>query len=345
MLRFLNDYQHGAHPQVMQHLQEINAQAFPGYGEDAICRRAADTIRAWTGCADAVVHFITGGTQANLTVIASLLRPHQGVIAAATGHIHVHETGAVEATGHKVLAVDNAQGKVTAQAVRTLVHTHRMDEAFEHTVQPGMVYISHTTELGTIYQLEELQSLSQACRELGLPLFVDGARLGYGLTAEGADVNIHDIAKLADVFTIGGTKQGALFGEAIVFTNPALAKDFRYHLKQRGGMLAKGWLLGAQFEALLKDDLYLSLSRHANTLALMLRDGLAAQGWRLHGRSPSNQQFVWLPTTVVNKLREHCAFGTLEHGEGECMVRFCTSWATKEDDVRALLDVLSHLRA
>ena len=224
MLRFLNDYQHGAHPQVMQQLQEINGQAFPGYGEDVICRRAADTIRAWTGCADAAVHFITGGTQANLTVIASLLRPHQGVIAAATGHIHVHETGAVEATGHKVLTVDNAQGKVTAQAVRTLVHTHRMDEAFEHTVQPGMAYISHTTELGTIYQLEELQALSQACRELGLPLFVDGARLGYGLTAEGADVNIHDIARLADVFTIGGTKQGALFGEAIVFTNPALAR-------------------------------------------------------------------------------------------------------------------------
>jgi threonine aldolase len=175
-------------------------------------------------------------------------------------------------------------------------------------------------------------------------LFLDGARLGYALAAEDAPAP-EAIAAACDVFTVGGTKQGALFGEAVVITNPALQRDFRYALKQRGGMLAKGWLMGAQFEALLKDDLYLSLSQHANTLALMLRDGLAAQGWRLHGHSPSNQQFVWLPSQVVDKLRAHCAFGTLAHGEGECMVRFCTSWATKEDDVRALLDVLLHLRA
>ncbi|NLB37928.1 MAG: aminotransferase class I/II-fold pyridoxal phosphate-dependent enzyme [Clostridiales bacterium] len=344
MLPFLNDYQHGGHPAVLAYLQSIQGQAFPGYGEDAICSAAADRIRAWVGIKGAPVHFVSGGTQANLTVIASLLRPHEGVIAATTGHINAHETGAVEATGHKVLTVENAQGKVTADAVREVVTSHANDEAFEHIVKPSMVYVSHTTELGTIYQRAELEALSTTCRALGLPLYLDGARLGYGLTAEGGDLTIADVARLTDVFTIGGTKQGALFGEAIVFTNAALAKDFRYHIKQRGGMLAKGWLLGAQFDALLKDDLYLSLSRHANALAQRLRDGLQNLGFTLAGASPSNQQFVRLPVSVADALAESCAFGTITQGEKERVVRFCTSWATTGEQVDELLQVMERLR-
>lgn len=344
MLPFLNDYQQGAHPAVMARLQALQSQAFPGYGEDGVCRAAADRIRAWTGLPEAPVHFVSGGTQANLTVIAALLRPHEGVIAADTGHINVHETGAIEATGHKVLAVRNAQGRVRAQDVRALAAAHRGDEAFEHMVKPGMVYISHTTELGSIYHLDELRQLSRACRELGLPLYLDGARLGYGLAAEGADMAVQDMAALADVFTVGGTKQGAMFGEAIVFGEKDLARDFRYHIKQRGGMFAKGWLLGAQFEALLADDLYLSLSRHADMLAVRLRDGIRRLGYATHGDSPSNQQFVRLPARVADRLAEYCAFGTIVPGDGERIVRFCTSWATTPEQVEELLRLLARLR-
>ncbi len=344
MLPFLNDYQHSAHPDVLAFLQRIHADAFPGYGEDAICAAAADRIRQWTGLAQAPVHFVSGGTQANLTVIASLLKPHEGVIAAQTGHISVHETGAVEATGHKVLTIPSDDGKVTADAVQAMANAHRRDEAFEHMVKPGMVYISHTTELGTIYRRDELTALSRTCRALGLPLYMDGARLGYGLTSEGADITITDVSSLCDVFTIGGTKQGALFGEAIVFADGNMAQDFRYHIKQRGGMLAKGWLLGAQFEALLQDDLYLTLARHANGLAQQLRSGLTALGYAMASDSPSNQQFVRLPAAVADALKQECAFGTIEQGDTERVVRFCTSWATTQEQVDSLLRVMARLR-
>ena len=338
MLPFLNDYQFGAHPAVVSYLQIIQNRAFPGYGEDAVCSAAADRIRTWIDKSDAAVHFVSGGTQANLTVIASLLRPHEGVIAAQTGHINVHEVGAVEATGHKVLTVRHPEGKVTADAVQSMVTGYSGD------VKPGMVYISHTTELGTIYQREELAALYRTCGALGLPLYLDGARLGYGLTTQGGDLTIADVARMTDVFTIGGTKQGAMFGEAIVFSNAALANDFRYHIKQRGGMLAKGWLLGAQFDALLKDNLYLTLASHANALALRLRAGILQLGYTPDGNSRSNQQFVRLSASTADELAKHCTFGTVTPGEKERVVRFCTSWATTAQQVDELLLTMARLR-
>lgn len=337
MISFRNDYGFGAHHSVLAHLAAINPYAHAGYGTDSRCAAAAESIRDMFHAPEADVHFIPGGTLANLTVIAAMLRPHQGAISADTGHINVHETGAVEATGHKVLAVPHACGKVAAADVARLVDVHRADEAMEHTVQPGMVYISNTTELGTVYTGNELSALSAVCRQYSLPLFLDGARLGYALAAEDAPAP-EAIAAACDVFTVGGTKQGALFGEAVVITNPALQRDFRYALKQRGGMLAKGWLMGAQFEALLKDDLYLSLSHHANALAIHLRDALTEMGIPFASPSPSNQQFPVLPHGVINKLLNTYDFGIIERlADARSTVRFCTSWATRAEDVEALI--------
>ena len=253
MIRFNCDYLEGAHPRIIERLTETNFVQTPGYGEDEYCERARAIIREKCGAPDAYVQFLVGGTQTNTTVIASVLRPYQGVLSANTGHINAHETGAIEATGHKVLALPSEDGKVTAAQVQEAYDEHWADASHEHIVQPGMVYISHPTENGTLYKKEELKSLYETCRKLGLPLFLDGARLGYGLMSEGTDLTWEDLAAYTDVFYIGGTKVGALFGEAVVITDPALAKDFRYMIKQRGGMLAKGRLLGLQFETLLKD--------------------------------------------------------------------------------------------
>ena len=254
MIRFDCDYVEGAHEMILRRMLETNMQQTAGYGEDEICESARQKIRATCDAPEAAVHFLVGGTQANATVIASILRPHQGVLCAATGHINVHETGAVEALGHKVLPLPHTEGKITAEQVRQAVEAHYADAAFEHIVQPGMVYISHPTEYGTLYSLAELTALSEVCRACRLPLFLDGARLGYGLAA--GDVTLPDLARLCDVFYIGGTKCGALLGEAVVICDPALQKDFRYHIKQRGGMLAKGRLLGIQFDVLFTDGLY-----------------------------------------------------------------------------------------
>ena len=256
MIYFNNDYAEGCHPKVLEALIKTNMEQAPGYGTDDHCRSAAERIRSLCKDSDLDVHFLVGGTQANLTVIDAALRPHQGVVGADTAHINVHETGAVEATGHKVLWLPGQDGKITAEQIRACVLEHRTNESFEHTVQPKMVYLSNPTELGTLYSLHELEEISSACRELGLYLFVDGARLGYGLEAKGNDVTLPDLARLCDVFYIGGTKVGALFGEAVVISNPALKEDFRYLIKQHGGMLAKGRLLGVQFEALLEGGLY-----------------------------------------------------------------------------------------
>ena len=264
MIYFNNDYAEGCHPKVLEALIKTNMEQAPGYGTDDHCRSAADRIRSLCKDSTLAVHFLVGGTQANLTVIDAALRPHQGVVGADTAHINVHETGAVEATGHKVLWLPGQDGKITAEQIRACVLEHRTNESFEHTVQPKMVYLSNPTELGTLYSLHELEEISCACRELGLYLFVDGARLGYGLEAKGNDVTLPDLARLCDVFYIGGTKVGALFGEAVVISNPALKEDFRYLIKQHGGMLAKGRLLGVQFEALLEGGLYFEISRQAD---------------------------------------------------------------------------------
>ncbi len=336
MIYFTSDYCEGCHEKILQRLIETNMEQTAGYGTDEYCAHAAQLIRARISREDADVHFLVGGTQTNLTVIDAALRPHQAAVCAQSGHIHVHETGAVEATGHKILALPSRDGKITAGQVRELVLAHRADESMEHTAQPKLVYISNPTELGTIYSKAELTALSDTCRELGLYLFLDGARLGYGLMCKENDLTIEDIAKLCDVFYIGGTKVGALFGEALVISHPSLKEDFRYLIKQHGGMLAKGRLLGIQFETLFTDDLYFSISKHALDLAEELREAIREAGFGFYVDSPTNQVFPILPDAVLKKLREKYAY-TYQCRVNESMsaIRLCTSWATKPEHVRA----------
>lgn len=345
MIYFNNDYSEGCHEKILAALMQTNMEQTPGYGMDPHCASAAEKIRRLCGREDLDVHFLVGGTQTNMTVIAAALRPHQGALCAVTGHIHVHETGAVESTGHKVLALPSDDGKITAQQVRTAVRLHREDGSFEHMVQPKLVYISHPTEVGTLYTRQELRDLAAACQELGLYLFLDGARLGYGLCAKGTDVSMQDIAECCDVFYIGGTKVGALFGEAVVIRNPALKEDFRYIIKQHGGMLAKGRLLGVQYEALFTNDLYYRIGRHANELARKIADGFQARSYRLYLPSPTNQQFVVLPDAEYEKLSFRA------QGEYWCRIdeqnsayRFCTSWATTPAAVDRLLAAVDALK-
>ena len=267
MYLFHNDYNECCHPAVWQKMMHIRSVQMPGYGVDPWCAAAADKIRSLCNAENAAVHFLVGGTQTNLTVIASALRPHQAVLAAQSGHINVHETGAIEATGHKVVTLPSCDGKLTAAQILEAAEYQLHDETAEHVVQIKMVYISNTTELGTVYTLRELEELSEVCRRYGFYLFMDGARLGYALTAAENDVTLADIARLCDVFYIGGTKCGAMFGEAVVITNPVIAEDFRYLIKQHGGMLAKGRLLGLQFEALFENGLYFDIAEHANRMA------------------------------------------------------------------------------
>ena len=337
MIYFNNDYSEGCHEKVMERLLATNMVQTPGYGEDGYCAAAAAKIRKKCGREDVAVHFLVGGTQTNMTVIDATLRPHQGALGADTAHINVHETGAVEATGHKVLWVPHHDGKITAQQVEDTVREHYASASFEHTVQPKLVYISNPTELGTLYTRAELESLSAVCRARGLYLFVDGARLGYGLAARGNDVTMEDLANLCDVFYIGGTKVGALFGEAVVITNPALQEDFRYLIKQHGGMLAKGRLLGVQFDALMEDDLYEKIAAHADRLADKLRHCLKELGVPFLVENTTNQLFPILPDGVLDALAEDFVFSEQERvDETHRAVRFCTSWATKEESVDAL---------
>lgn len=337
MIRFECDYGEGAHPAILQKLLETNMEQTPGYGEDLYCQRAAERIKELCQAPEAQVHFLVGGTQANTTVIGSILRPHQGVIAAQTAHINVHETGAIEATGHKVLTVESTDGKVRPEQIQAIYDAHWQDCSHEHMVQPGMVYISQSTENGTIYTLAELEALSAVCRRLALPLFMDGARLGFALAAV-SDMTLADIARFCDVFYIGGTKLGALFGEAVVIMNPSLQKDFRYAIKQRGGMLAKGRLLGLQFEVLFNDGLYEQISRHGVQQAMRIKDAFIAAGCPFRYDSPSNQQFPILTEAQLAKLAEQYAYSFIEKlSDGRSVVRFCTSWATKESDVDRLV--------
>jgi len=338
MILFNSDYTEGAHPRILERLLETNMEQTVGYGEDAYCEKAREAIRAVCEAPDADVHFLVGGTQANFTVISSALRTFQGVLCAESGHINVHETGAVEACGHKVLGLPAKEGKITAEQIRQQYDLHWSDESHEHIVQPKMVYISHPTELGTLYTKAELEAIHEVCEQCGLYLFLDGARMGYGLAAPGTDVTLPDIARLCDVFYIGGTKVGALFGEAVVITNPGLKADFRYCIKQKGGMLAKGRLLGVQFLELFRDGLYFEISKHAIQMAMLLKEGLKAKGYEFFMDSVTNQQFVIVTDEKLAQIREKYGVTYQQrYDEKHSVIRLCTSWATKEENVRAFL--------
>lgn len=344
MIRFDCDYTEGAHPKIIQALSETNMEQTCGYGLDEHCEHARALIKAACGAPESEVHFLVGGTQANTTIISAALRPYQGVLSADTGHINAHETGAIEATGHKVLALPNTNGKITAAQVLKAWEDHIHDASYEHLVQPGMVYISFPTESGTLYSKKELSELSQAAHQCGLPLFIDGARLGYGLVSAANDLTLEEIAQLADVFYIGATKVGALFGEAVVIQNKAIQRDFRYMIKRHGGMLAKGRLLGIQFETLFTDNLYFDIAKNAVDLAMKLKQAFQERNIALYADSYTNQQFPILTNRVLDKLKESYAFSVWEKIDAEhTAVRFCTSWATQKENVDALihdLDVL-----
>lgn len=343
MIRFNNDYNHGAHPAILEALQNTNGESYGGYGMDPWCEKAAEEIKKYLDCPQAAVHFLVGGTQANYVVIASALKPFQGVVSPESGHIHVHETGAVENVGHKILTLPQKEGKITAEQIAEMAEDFCASGIKEHIVQPKMVYISFTTEYGTIYSLEELEAISSVCKKCGLYLFVDGARLGYGLGAANADVTIKDIARLTDVFYCGGTKCGALFGEAVVITNPALQADFRSYMKQNGAMLAKGWLLGLQFYTLFKDGLYFDITRQADEYALKIKHAFAKKGIPAYIESFTNQQFVVVENRVMDKLAEKYIFEFEKKiDENHSCIRFCTSWSTKAEEVEALTaDILA----
>lgn len=341
MLYFQNDYHAGCHAEILRRLDRLSQGDFPGYGQDELCGKAADTIRRLCGREDLAVHFLVGGTQTNLTVIAAALRPYQAVIAAQSAHIHVHETGAVEATGHKVLALPSRDGKVTAAQVEQLVESHQSQEDPAHEVQPKMVYISYPTELGTLYTRQELEALHRVCRQYGLYLFLDGARLGYGLTAKDCDVNLQDLARMCDVFYIGGTKVGAMFGEAVVIANPELAGDFRYMIKRQGGMLAKGWLLGLQFEALLEDGLYFRIAQKANDQADRIRKTLEEAAIPVLVPGSTNQIFPILPVSTLKNLSQKVLYTDMGPvDETHRAIRLCTSWSTGDEAVEELCRLL-----
>ena len=337
---FRNDYSEGAHPRILDALVRTNLETTCGYGCDDHCARAAQTVRARFACPNADVHFMVGGTITNTTVIAAALRPWECVIAAQTGHINVHETGAIESSGHKICSVPTPDGKLTPALVRSVMTEHENGQN-EHMVAPRMVYISNATELGTLYTKAELSALHKVCRELGLYLFLDGARLAQALTAESSDLQPEDLAQLCDVFYIGGTKNGLLFGEALVILSDALKPCFRHMIKQRGGMLAKGRLLGVQFAAYFENDLWLDMGRHATRLAQKLADGLRQKGYRFYAESPTNQVFPILTNEqyAAMQARFGCEF-TATIDERHTAARFVTSWASEEADVEAVLAAL-----
>jgi threonine aldolase len=334
---FTHDYAEGAHPQILELLAQTNGDQEEGYGNDSLSEQAVALIQATIGQPHAAVHFVSGGTQANLIVLASILKPYESVVAAVTGHIHVHEAGAVEATGHKINVVNSPDGKLTADQVRQVVAQH----TDEHMVRPRVVFVAQPTELGTTYTRSELERLADACHELNLYLYVDGARLGSALVSPGADVTLVDLARLVDVFYIGGTKNGALLGEAVVVTNPALQPDFRFHLKQRGALLAKGRLLGAQFVGLFKNGLYFDLARHANAMAQRLAVGLRAHGYGFLTDPTTNQIFPILPEALIRTLEEQYRFYVWAPAEaGYAVIRLVTSWATPADKVDEFLELV-----
>lgn len=338
MIYFNCDYTEGAHTRILEKLAKTNMEQTIGYGMDEHCKSAASLIKKACGREDVDVHFLVGGTQTNVTVIDAALRAHQGVICASSGHINVHETGAVEACGHKCITIPSEDGKIYEPQVRELFASHFAEGGDEHMAQPKMVYISNPTEWGTIYKKEELMGLYHLCKEYGAYLFMDGARLGYGLACKENDLSLEDIARYTDVFYIGGTKVGALFGEAVVISNPELKPDFRYSIKQHGGMLAKGRLLGIQFETLFEDGLYWEISSHAMRMAEKIHDKFSKLGVAFTVPSPTNQIFVALPNAALEALASKYKFEPMgKMNDTHSVVRICTSWATKEENVDALL--------
>ena len=341
MIYFDSDYMEGAHPEVMHRLMKTNLEHTVGYGEDPYSAHARQLIREACQAPEALVQFLIGGTQTNATVIDALLLRHQGVLAAETAHINVHESGAVEHSGHKVLTLPSHGGKVAPDEVELYITTFYSDDTYPHMVAPGMLYITQPTELGSIYSLAELESLSDICHRHHIPLYLDGARLGYGLMAEGADFTLADIARLCDVFYIGGTKVGTLFGEAVVAPHPERLPYFFELVKQHGALLAKGRLQGIQFETLFTDGLYQRIARHAVEQALRIRDAFVARGIRVAFPSPTNQQFFVLPNTLMDRLRQEVSFENWgPRGADETTVRFVTSWATTPEDVDHLIDLI-----
>lgn len=344
MIYFNSDYLEGAHPHIMELMCETNMVQTTGYGEDEYCEKARELIKKACQTPDALVQFLVGGTQANMTVISAALRPHQGVLCATSGHINAHETGAVESYGHKVLTLPSNDGKITAEQVRQYVNVHRSDPSFEHMVQPGMVYISHPTETGTSYTNAELTALSETCRDLGIYLFLDGARLAYGLAASDSDLDLPSIAKLCDIFYIGGTKCGALMGEAVVINHDDLKKDFRYIIKQKGGMFAKGRLLGIQFIGLFENGLYEEVGRHTIRLADKLRLAIREMGIPFYNENTTNQIFIVLEDSKIAEISKNFSLGYTERvDETHSVMRICTSWATKEENVDALIEALKRI--
>ncbi len=341
MLSFESDYICGAHPAILQRLADTNTEPLPGYGSDRYCESAKAKIRAAFGCPDADIFFLVGGTQTNAIVIDTMLHAYEGVIAADTGHIAQHEAGAIEFTGHKVLPLPQHDGKLDAAEVQQYIRRFYADENNEHMVAPGMVYISHPTEYGTLYSKTELQALAAVCRKAHIPLYMDGARLGYGLMSRDTDLTPADIAALCDIFYIGGTKVGALCGEALVFPHGGMPNRFLAHVKQHGALLAKGRVLGVQFDTLFTDDLYWRISRHAIDAAERLKDILRQKGYTFFLETPTNQQFVLMEDAALARLRGKVAYSYWEKPDDtHTVIRLATSWSTTENDLQQLAEIL-----
>ncbi len=359
-ISFSSDYTKGAHPRILERLAETNFEQIDGYGTDDYCNRAKEKIKKLCGTPDAEVFFLVGGTQTNQTIIDMLLKPYEGVVAAQTGHVAAHEAGAIEFSGHKVLTLpsfygkegaakessgkavySDEVGKIKAEDLKAFIDSFYSDDNHEHMVFPGAVYISHPTEYGTLYTKKELEEISGICKEYKIPLFLDGARLGYGLMSKRTDVSIQDIARLVDVFYIGGTKVGALFGEAVVFTKGAPTAHPVPIIKQHGALLAKGWLLGLMFDTLFTDDLYMNISKNAIEMAELLREGLIKKGYRLYIDSPTNQQFIVMDNESLARLSEHVRYGFWEKlDEEHTVIRLATDWATTKEDIDTLMQYL-----
>lgn len=341
MLNFESDYLEGAHEKILARLVETNQEKLSGYGRDKYSSSAIDKIRQATLCPEAEIYFISGGTLTNALVIASLLKKYEGVIAPETGHITTHETGAIEFSGHKVLSLPQTNGKISARQIREYLEQFWADDNREFMVFPGMVYLSHPTEYGTLYSQEELKMISAVCQQYKIPLFLDGARLGYGLVSPESDLSLPQIAEYCDVFYIGGTKVGALLGEAIVFTKKNTPDYFIAHMKQQGALLAKGRLLGLQFDTLFTNQLYFQISQHAIDMAMRLKQGLLTKNYRFYLDSPTNQQFVILENKQMEELKRQVAFSFWEkYDEQHTVIRFATSWATKQTEIDELLVLL-----
>ena len=337
MVSFESDYIAGAHPEILKRLIETNLESLPGYGADKYCDSAKEKIKKAVGMPDAEVELLTGGTQTNAVVISTMLSDHEGVISADTGHVNGHEAGAIEYTGHKVIALPNDNGKLKSNVLREYLIRFCADESHDHMVFPGMVYISHPTEYGTLYTKRELEELSDICRQYGMTLYLDGARLGYALMSNNTDVTLSDIANLCDVFYIGGTKVGALCGEAVVFTKNNRPKHFMTSVKKRGAMLAKGRLTGVQFDALFTDGLYYRIGKHGIDAAEKLKKIFSDRGFRFYIESYTNQQFLIFDNVLVDRLRKKIRFETWEKYDADhTVVRFVTSWSTTDDDLAAL---------